>query len=127
MTQHNIPKWLSGNNNVICDVCGKKRKRSECVVAYGSGTIPVVMSCRDGCADYDHPLNYPPPTIFDGRPVPDARPDVYGNQIAYVMFPNNSLMSWGHLRNSGSWSHFNGQNNQFQTDPIWTWGNFSSN
>lgn len=71
----NIKKLTEHNPNVICDTCGRKRKWSEVTHSYGSGDIPVVISCLDGCADVRHPLNSPPPIIFDGQPVPDARPD----------------------------------------------------
>lgn len=121
MTQSNIPKWIPTNNNVVCDVCGKKRKHSECIMAYGSGMIPVVMSCRDGCADINHPLNYPPPIIFDGRPVQDARPDQGNNQETFTYTP--SFQKWGKF-NLGTWGRFNGSNNEFSLNPIITWGTF---
>lgn len=116
----NIRGYKGGDNNVICDICGKKRKRSECTMAYGSGMIPVVMSCTDGCADYDHPLNYPPPIIFDGRPVQDARPE--GTNI-YISTTLPALFTWGHFP-GGRWGHFNNGNSPFSLDPLWTWGNF---
>jgi hypothetical protein len=118
----NIAKWFSGNNNVMCDVCGRKRKRSECTLAYGTGMIPVVMSCIDGCADYNHPLNYPPPIIFDGRPVQDARPQPTDQFIAYTM---PSFMQWGHLLNAPKWGQFNEPDNEFDLNVNWTWGAFS--
>lgn len=122
-TKGSINKWLSGDNNVICDVCGKKRKRSECVMAYGSGMIPVVMSCIDGCADYNHPLNYPPPIIFDGRPVQDARPDVPTSQTVFLSTFVPADFTWGHFP-GGLWGHFNNGNSEFSYNPLWTWGNF---
>ena len=115
-----IKKYILSDNNVLCDVCGKKRKRSECTMAYGSGMIPVVMSCRDGCADYNHPLNYSPPIIFDGRPVQDARPE--GTNV-YITTTSNE-QEWGHFSPKMAWGAINGTNNQFQLNPIWTWGNF---
>lgn len=124
MTQSNIPAWLSRNNNVICDVCGRKRKRSECHMAYGTGTLPVVMSCRDGCADYNHPLNYPPPVIFDGRPVADARPE---QQTQYITTINPSGMTWFHFNQKARiWFLFNNPNNSFNYSGIWTWLNFNA-
>lgn len=120
MNQSNIPAWLPRNNNVICDVCGKKKKRSECQMAYGTGTIPVVMSCRDGCADKNHPLNYPPPVIFDGRPIMDARPE---QQTQYIPIVLSSEFTWGHFP-GGNWGNFNFPNNEFNLNGIWTWGNF---
>lgn len=122
-----IRKHIPHSWNVICDICGRKRKRSECTLAYGTGTEPVVMSCLDGCADVNHPLNYPPPVIFDGRPVPDARPDTYGNQIQYVTVTIPSGMTWGHFNSKArNWSKFNNPNNQFNFDGIWTWGSFTA-
>lgn len=120
-TRGNVKKWLGGDNNVICDVCGKKKKRSQCVMAYGSGMIPVVMSCRDGCADYNHPLNYPPPIIFDGRPVQDARPE-QTNTFVQVSF---SQERWGSFFPKTVWSAFNAPNNEFNLNGIWTWGSFN--
>lgn len=119
----NIRKWQGGDNNVICDVCGKKRKRSECVMSYGSGMIPVVMACIDGCADYNHPLNYPPPIIFDGRPVQDARPE--GADV-FIGGTAPALFTWGHFP-GGVWGNFNNGNNPFGYSPLWTWGNFNGN
>lgn len=116
----NVRAWRSGDNNVICDVCGKKRKRSECEMSYSSGTIPVVMACKDGCADYDHPLNYPPPLIFDGRPVQDARPEAPN---VFIVTSVPALFTWGHFP-GGRWGHFNNDNSVFSMNPLWTWGNF---
>ena len=119
--QGNIKKYISSNHNVICDVCGKKRKRSEVVNAYGSGDIAVVMSCRDGCADSRHPLNSPPPVIFDGQPVHDARPDPTEIHVTAVV---PSFMTWKHFKNAGTWKTLNNPNNGFNLNGIWTWGNF---
>lgn len=71
-----INKYIKGSYNVICDVCDRKRKSYETTMSYGAGDIPVLRTCIDTCSDERHPLNSPPPVIFDGRPVPDARPDV---------------------------------------------------
>ncbi len=111
---------FSGDYNVICDVCGKKRKFSECTMAYGTGIIPVVMSCSDGCADYNHPLNYPPPIIFDGRPVRDARPEGTDHFVVQTI---PSFFTWGHFP-GGRWAHFNNGNSEFSTEIAWTWGDF---
>ena len=85
----NIKKHIPHNWNVICDVCGRQRKKYQTTTAYGSGDIPVVLSCLDGCADVRHPLNTPPPVIFDGRPVPDSRPDV---TLTYSYIPSGILI-----------------------------------
>jgi len=120
----NIKSQLAHDWNVICDICGRKRKRSEIAAAYGSGIIPVVMSCIDGCADKNHPLNYPPPVIFDGRPVPDARPDQGNNQETFVPFFSPSGFEWGAYP-GGNWGNFNLGNSPFSYNPAWTWGSFS--
>jgi hypothetical protein len=83
--QSNIPKYTRSNPNAICDTCGRKRKWSEVVLSYGSGELAVIVSCKDGCADYRHPLNSPPPVIFDGQPIPDARPEGKDTFIAVLL------------------------------------------
>lgn len=116
--------WLSHSNNVICDICGRKRKRQEVIPAFGTGDIAVVISCRDGCADYRHPLNSPPPIIFDGRPVQDARPeqpDVYvaSTQIGQL---------FGHFKGNPTWGAigglFNSQGFNLGFEPTYFWGQF---
>jgi len=119
-----IRKHLDHNNNVICDVCGRKRKRSECQLAFGTGDIPVIMSCIDGCADQRHPLNTPPPLIFDGQPVPDARPDQGFNKETFITTVTPSGMSWGHLTHAGAWGLFNNPNTVFNFNGLWEWGFF---
>lgn len=115
-----IQAYILSNNNVICDICGRKRKRSECTMAYGTGDIAVVMSCTDGCADERHPLNSPPPLIFDGQPVKDARPDPSEVFVTTTV----SLQRWGSFYPATAWGSFNGANNEFGYNPIWLWGFF---
>lgn len=120
--QGDVQKRLPNDYNVICDICGRKRKRSECTLAYGTGDVAIVMSCTDGCSDYRHPLNSPPPIIFDGRPVPDARDeaaDNFGNIPTLVP----SYFTWGNFP-GGSWGALNNGNTDKSFVPIWTWGNF---
>lgn len=120
-----IRGYIPSDNNVICDICGKKRKRSECELAFSNGTEPVVMSCRDGCADNNHPLNYPPPVIFDGRPVLDSRPDVTeNNKETFVTVNLPSYITWGSFSNAGTWGNLNNPNNENNLNGIWTWGSF---
>lgn len=124
----NIKAWIHSNPNTICDICGRKRKTSETVLAYGSGDIPIIVSCIDGCADYRHPLNSPPPIIFDGQPVPDARPDETedsNNPIWFVQIFVPSFMTWGRFQKTGGWGTLNDSNSVFNTNVPWTWGAFS--
>lgn len=116
-----IRKFLHRDPNFICDVCGRKRKRHEIVLAFGQGTEPVIISCIDGCADPLHPLNFPPPVIFDGRPVPNARPD---SKDVYLNISYSSYMSWGHLVDASCWGLFNNPNTDMNLNGQWTWGNF---
>jgi len=127
MTMNSNNKYIPGNWNAICDVCGFKRKASDCVLSYGSGDIEVVFTCSPGCTDERHPLNSPPPIIFDGQPVPDARPDATQDSNApqwFVPQVTPSLMAWGHFPNTGGWGTLNFNNSPFNFDPVWTWGNF---
>lgn len=116
--------WIRGSNNVICDVCGRKRKREEVIPAYGSGDVPVIISCIDGCADYRHPLNDPPPIIFDGRPVENARPEGVDR---YVIIPQIG-QTWGHVRYNPVWQAIGGINNSqgfnLSYEPTYNWGAF---
>ena len=120
----NMKAWIRGSNNVICDVCGRKRKREEVIPAYGTGDIPVIISCIDGCADYRHPLNDPPPIIFDGRPVANARPE--GTDVYVVSTQTGEL--WGSLRFKPQWSAMGGiansQGFNMGFEPIYNWGAF---
>lgn len=80
---NNIAKWLRGDWNLICDICGAKRKRSECRPSYRDGDLPVFIACKDGCADDRHPCNDPPPIFVDELyPVPDARPEPPDSYVA---------------------------------------------
>lgn len=94
--------YIPGDNNVICDICGRKRKKSETGMSYGTGDLPVFVACLDGCVDQRHPLNSPPPVFLDPIPVKDPRPDTLVN-----IYPLDSGTTWG---------NFYGQR----------WGNFST-
>lgn len=117
----NIRKWIPRDPNVICDVCDRKRKWHQVTLAYGTGDLPEVVSCIDGCADQRHPLNSPPPIIFDGQPVPNARPDVNVSSSAEIV---NSFMKWGSFSNAGPWGNLNNPNTDQNLNGVWTWGYF---
>lgn len=71
--------YKSGSHNVICDMCGWKRKR-ECVRKTWDG----YMACTDkGCWYPKHPNEFPRRIIPDGLPVADARP----RNVNYVTLP----------------------------------------
>lgn len=119
----NIQKWLRSDNNVICDVCGRLKKKSQTVLAFGTGDIPVVVSCRDRCADYRHPLNSPPPVIFDGQPVRDARPEATDNYDTTSM--DSTVFIWGRFPNgSNTWGNM-GSGNLGDFRPYLVWGQSS--
>lgn len=125
--QQDVGKYIPGDWNFICDTCGFKRKASQGCLSYYSGDIPVFMTCTE-CADYRHPLNSPPPIIFDGQPVPDARPDATQDSTSPQWFVVNvapSLMQWGHLPNTGGWGTLNYGNQFSNLDTLWTWSAFS--
>lgn len=100
----NVQKHIPYNPNAICDVCGRKRKWSEVTLAYGTGDLAVIVSCIDGCADYRHPLNSPPPTIYDGQPVPNARPE---NTDTFVSSTTSAGQTWN--GNTYKWSKPQGE------------------
>lgn len=120
-----IKKYIKSDANVICDVCGRKRKWHEVTMAFGSGDIPVIASCIDGCADDRHPLNDPPPVIIDGQAIPNARPDVpASNPLLYITTVTPSFMSWGFFIGAGQWGDLNNPNTDFNLNGQWTWGYF---
>lgn len=120
-TRGNIRAWLAHNYNVTCDICGRKRKRTECLAAYGTGTLPIVISCRDGCADKLQIRNFPDPIVFDNKPVRDARPPQSVNVPASSYYIP-SQFKWGKSM-PGYWGGWNLPNDIGNTNGICTWGN----
>lgn len=119
-------QYKFSTHKAICDICGKLRNVQDLLNAYGTGDIAVVVSCKDGCADYRHPLNSPPPLIFDGQPVKDPRPeggDSFINPLA-------DIYKWGTLpKGKNIWGQMNIPNNAFNFDGLWVmgfWGNFDN-
>lgn len=120
----NMKVWLKRSNNVICDTCGRKRKRQEVRPSYGTGDIAVIISCIDGCADYRHPLNSPPPIIFDGRPVENARPEgidkyVVSTQVGQLFGKLKFNPAWGAIGGL-----LNNQGFNLGFEPTYLWGQF---
>lgn len=60
--------YKEGDHNVICDICGKKRKRSDCQMTWEQ-----YMACRDTCFDSRHPDTLPIPVRQDGMSVANVR------------------------------------------------------
>ena len=55
--------------NVICDMCGRKRKNYECRMNYNN-----LLVCSDTCWEPQHPQDFVS-SIPDDQSVPDPRPD----------------------------------------------------
>lgn len=76
--------YKPGSHNVICDMCGCKRKREEVRKTWDG-----FMACVDkGCWYPKHPNEYPRRIFPDGLPVADAR----GRHVIYV--PVMPLTQW---------------------------------
>ena len=72
-----------GDHNVICDICGKKRKRSQCRMQWDG-----ILACLvTNCWSPKHPNEYPRPTINDGLPVANARPRESVANRNYITVP----------------------------------------
>lgn len=84
--------YQAGNHNVICDICGYKKHRSQVRL-----TWDYALACvdRPGCWYRKHELDTPPPVIFDGQAVQDARPDV---QPTYLTIPEwQRNLTWNNV------------------------------
>lgn len=71
-----------GSWNVICDICGKKRKREEVKKTWDG-----FLACTITCFDPKHPNDYPRRIYADGLPVPDARPRPEAASWIYLPYP----------------------------------------
>lgn len=118
-----IDKLIKGDWNGICDTCDRKRKRSQMMLSYNSGDVACYLTCRDGgCSDSRHPLNSPPPVVFDGKPVPYARPEGQDNFKAEA--PITSTQRWGSFHPQMVWGALNGANQSIGFIRRWVWGFF---
>ena len=61
--------YKSGDYYVICDICGFRYYRSECVKTWNN--LIACPKCFDGPRD---PLEFPPPLRPERQTVPDPRP-----------------------------------------------------
>lgn len=96
-----------GSWNVICDICGKKRKRERVKKTWDG-----FLACLETCYDIKHPNEYPRKIFPDGLPVSDARPRPEAANWTYIHYPG--ITSW---ETSGLvW-----------TSTTWRWDDDSSN
>lgn len=84
MGRHNsgwqpIPYFVDGDNNVICDRCGRKRKRTEC----SPDVWPKdnLFVCRDTCKDEFQPQDVLR-SLPDRQNVPISRPEQPDNVVS---------------------------------------------
>ncbi len=70
-----------GDHNVQCDICGKKRKRSQCKKTWDGFLACLVEKCWYP----KHPNDYPRRIVIDGLPVQDARPRPEQAQNSYIV------------------------------------------
>jgi hypothetical protein len=64
-TRENV--WIAGDYFLLCEVCGFKKRRSECRIRWDGAVV-----CAE---DYEprHPLDTPPPSRPEEQRVADAR------------------------------------------------------
>ncbi len=76
-----------GDHNVICDICGKKRKRSDCRMQWDGLLCCLVTKCWSP----KHPNEYPLPQVNDGLPVQQGRPRL---PAGGVFLPVPGITTW---------------------------------
>lgn len=82
--------YKQGSHNVICDICGKKRKREQCKITWDG-----YLACTvENCWYPKHPNDYPRKIIPDGYPVQDARPRAQAANWSYIAWPGSGLYTW---------------------------------
>ncbi len=79
--------YKEGSWNVICDSCGKKRKREQCKKTWDG----FLMCTVENCWYPKHPMFIPQVVKPDGLPVPDARPRPAQN---FIPWPGTGLITW---------------------------------
>lgn len=101
-----------GDHNVICDICGKKRKASQCRMQW-DGLLACLVS---KCWSPKHPNEYSRPTPNDGLPVANARPrNTTYLTIAGITRWEDIGLSW----NSLTWRW----DDDYSQNPLFTDGN----
>ena len=92
---YNINSW-----NVICDICGKKRKRSECRMQWDG-----LLACLPSkCWSPKHPNELPLPKINDGLPVLNARPRPNNLGVYLPVLPITTWETAGLQWDDNSWN-----------------------
>ncbi len=76
-----INKYIIGSWNVICDVCGRKRKNFQCVMTQIPES-PNLFVCADTCVDKHNP-QYDVRGVPDPQVVPVVRNDSPSNVVGF--------------------------------------------
>jgi len=89
--------YIDGDWNVICDICGKKRKYSQCKKTWDG-----YLACTvENCWYPKHPFDMPIPIIQDDIAVPEASPRA---DITYLN-AEQGVSIWGStIETSSNWS-----------------------
>ncbi len=82
--------YKEGSWNVICDSCGKKRKREQVKRTWDG----FMMCTIEHCWYPKHPNDMPRKIIPDGLPVPNARPRANIDDLPRVTWPGSGLVNW---------------------------------
>lgn len=77
-----VEKYLPGDWNVICDLCGIKRKASQCTMQM-IPEMPNMFVCTDTCLD-KHNEQYDVRGVEDHVNVPIVRDDSPSNSVGFV-------------------------------------------
>lgn len=93
--------YKKGDWNVTCDICGNKRKRSECIKMWNGLIACTVSDCFDRKHSFEEPVKIP----ADSKPVRDARPLQAGTDVT--------------VEGSSKWGSPYLINGQFQADAVW--------
>jgi hypothetical protein len=77
-----INTYIDGAWNVICDICGSKRKNFQCVMTQIPES-PNLFVCKDTCVD-KHNAQYDVRGVTDQQVVPIVRNDSNSNTSGFV-------------------------------------------
>ena len=90
--------YKKNDYNVVCDICGLTRKRSQCKKTWDGYLACVHIS---GCWYPKHPFDTPPPPARVGRPILDARPvPTTYSYVASGQNWENIFLNWEDITNN---------------------------